>query len=147
MVEHHDHGGSDDRIRRVGAPAAVHGVGEGELLAVDDREEACIEMGSELDSIVAHGGDPSLPCPLPVVQPKIIGTYRVGRTPRCATGQFTGASRVTVYWRRDGRKIRAASGSRYRLSAADRGHIATRKVDASSSAGHTTVASVSVVPR
>ncbi len=84
--------------------------------------------------------------PLLVVQPKIVGTYRVGRTLRCATGQFTGATQFTIYWRRNGRAIRRASGSSYRLTRADRGHVVTCKVDARSSVGHTTVASVGVVP-
>lgn len=66
---------------------------------------------------------------LVVSAPKVTGTYKVGKilsvTPGTWTRSRAGASANTYQWLRDGASISHASGSTYRLVAADRGHSIT----------------------
>ena len=54
---------------------------------------------------------------------RIVGVARVGRVLVCAGVRVRGASSLTFSWRRDGRAIPKARGTRYRVRQADRGRL------------------------
>lgn len=71
----------------------------------------------------------SVPAPENTARPTLGGTAKVGRTLRAGRGSWTPAPSSFAYaWLRDGRPIRGASGSRYRLTAKDARHAISVQV-------------------
>lgn len=76
------------------------------------------------------------PAPQAVVRPVITGKKRVGRVLEVSRGEWRPAyDRLRFKWLRDGDRIEGASGRRYRLVRADRGHRVSVRVIAIK-AGH-----------
>lgn len=85
--------------------------------------------------------------PVPRTLPRIGGSARVGRTLRCRAARFQGATRTTTAWLRNGRAIRRATRSRYRLTAPDRGRVVTCRTTGIGPGGTTAVVAPGVLVR
>jgi len=70
--------------------------------------------------------------------PVVTGTVRVGRTLTAATGTWDTGTALKTQWLRDGKPITGATGTAYKLIAADNGHTLTVTVTGSK-AGYATV--------
>lgn len=91
----------------------------------------------------------SVPSPTPLLPPRprppvarsrptITGTPRPGRTLRCRTATFTGATKQTISWLRSFRRIKAAHKPTYRVTRSDLGRIITCRATATGPGGSTT---------
>ncbi|GAA5034821.1 immunoglobulin-like domain-containing protein [Microbacterium fluvii] len=74
--------------------------------------------------------------------PTISGTAKAGKTLKAKTGTWTSGTSFTYQWLRDGKAIKGASKSSYKVVSADRGHRVSVKVTGHLT-GYTTVAKTS----
>lgn len=78
----------------------------------------------------------SVPAPENVAKPSVKGTAKVGKTLTARAGSWTtGATGYRYQWLRDGKAVRGATRSTYRLVKADRGHRVAVTVTASGPGG------------
>lgn len=105
--------------------------------------------------VIAHDGD-HVACDIGAYEvflpprlksaPKISGKHRVGKTLKCGTGRWAGATPLhfSYRWRRDGKAIKGATHARYSVKRRDLHHHLSCLVTASNVAGKASAHSAGV---